>query len=81
MHSAVYELLLFFVALPFGQESFLTPSWLYRFRHHISNAPLIMLDANLPPESLEAACISKLFHLKFCREIVYALKNSCQTLY
>jgi len=38
-------------------ESFLTPSWLYRFRHHISNAPLIMLDANLPPESLEAACI------------------------
>ncbi|RLN28380.1 pseudouridine kinase [Panicum miliaceum] len=38
-------------------EKFLTPSWLYRFRHHISNAPLVMLDANLPPESLEAACI------------------------
>ena len=79
--SAVYELLLFFVAFPFGQESFLTPSWLYRFCHHISNAPLVMLDANLPPESLEAACISKLFRLQFCREIVYELKISCQTLY
>ncbi|XP_025807811.1 uncharacterized protein LOC112886211 isoform X1 [Panicum hallii] len=40
-------------------EKFLTPSWLYRFRHHISNAPLVMLDANLPPDSLEAACISQ----------------------
>jgi hypothetical protein len=81
MHSASYELLLFYVAFSIGQEKFLTPSWLYRFRHHISNAPLVMLDANLPPDSLEAACISKLFRLKFCREIVYALKISCQTLY
>lgn len=38
-------------------ESFITPSWIYRFRHHITNAPLVMLDANLPPESLKAACI------------------------
>ncbi|TVT97430.1 hypothetical protein EJB05_57311 [Eragrostis curvula] len=38
-------------------EKFLTPSWIYRFRHQISNAPLLMLDANLPSESLEAACL------------------------
>ncbi|KAJ1286229.1 hypothetical protein BS78_03G337200 [Paspalum vaginatum] len=38
-------------------ESFLIPSWICQFRHHITNAPLVMLDANLPPESLEAACI------------------------
>ncbi|CAN6328551.1 unnamed protein product [Urochloa humidicola] len=38
-------------------ENFLIPSWIYRFHHHISNAPLVMLDANLPAESLEAACI------------------------
>ncbi|CAD6272469.1 unnamed protein product [Miscanthus lutarioriparius] len=39
-------------------ENFITPSWIYRFRHHITNAPLVMLDANLSPESLKAACIS-----------------------
>nr|APF31932.1 putative fructokinase 6 [Saccharum spontaneum] len=39
-------------------ENFITPSWIYRFRHHITNAPLVMLDANLPPESLKAACIT-----------------------
>lgn len=38
-------------------ESLLIPSWICRFRHQITNAPLVMLDANLPPESLEAACI------------------------
>ncbi|CAL4900292.1 unnamed protein product [Urochloa decumbens] len=38
-------------------ERFLIPSWIYSFHHHISNASLVMLDANLPAESLEAACI------------------------
>ncbi|CAL5094521.1 unnamed protein product [Urochloa decumbens] len=38
-------------------EKFLIPSWIYRFHHRISNASLVMLDANLPAESLEAACI------------------------
>jgi len=56
-------------------ENFITPSWIYRFRHHITNAPLVMLDANLPPESLKAACISKLFHLKFCRVKIICTKN------
>lgn len=37
-------------------EDFLTPSWIYHFHLHISTAPLLMLDANLPPRSLEAAC-------------------------
>ncbi|XP_047090834.1 pseudouridine kinase-like isoform X1 [Lolium rigidum] len=37
-------------------ETFLTPSWIYQFRRHISNAPLLMLDANLSPQSLQAAC-------------------------
>ncbi|KAF0922255.1 hypothetical protein E2562_030028 [Oryza meyeriana var. granulata] len=37
-------------------ENFLSPSWIYQFCHHISTAPLLMLDANLSPESLEAAC-------------------------
>ncbi|KAL6865297.1 hypothetical protein ACP4OV_016448 [Aristida adscensionis] len=38
-------------------ENFLIPSWIARFQGHIRNAPLLMLDANLPPDSLEAACI------------------------
>ncbi|KAL6619968.1 hypothetical protein ACP70R_035107 [Stipagrostis hirtigluma subsp. patula] len=37
-------------------ENFLIPNWIYSFRVHISNAPLLMLDANLSPESLKAAC-------------------------
>nr|CAB3461710.1 unnamed protein product [Digitaria exilis] len=43
-------------------EKFLVPSWIYRFHHHISNAPLILLDANLPPDSLAAACMSRCLH-------------------
>jgi hypothetical protein len=54
------------------QERFLIPSWIHRFHHHISHAPLVMIDANLPLESLEAACKSKLFQLKVCME---KLKN------
>lgn len=60
----------FFVAFSFEQEKFLVPRWICRFHHHISNAPLVMLDANLPPDSLAAACMSKLSHLKVCRERV-----------
>lgn len=37
-------------------ENFLTPSWINQFYLHISTAPLLMLDANLPPQSLQAAC-------------------------
>ncbi|VAH16561.1 unnamed protein product [Triticum turgidum subsp. durum] len=37
-------------------ETFLTPSWIYQFYRRISTAPLLMLDANLSPESLQAAC-------------------------
>uniref|UniRef100_A0A0D9ZV19 Carbohydrate kinase PfkB domain-containing protein n=1 Tax=Oryza glumipatula TaxID=40148 RepID=A0A0D9ZV19_9ORYZ len=37
-------------------ENFLSPSWICQFRLHISTAPLLMLDANLSPDSLEAAC-------------------------
>uniref|UniRef100_A0ACD6AFT3 Uncharacterized protein n=1 Tax=Avena sativa TaxID=4498 RepID=A0ACD6AFT3_AVESA len=37
-------------------ETFLTPSWIYQFSCLISTAPLLMLDANLSPQSLEAAC-------------------------
>ncbi|KAG8094407.1 hypothetical protein GUJ93_ZPchr0012g19748 [Zizania palustris] len=37
-------------------ENFLSPSWINQFRLHISNAPLLMLDANLSPRSLEGAC-------------------------
>uniref|UniRef100_A0A0D9ZV21 Carbohydrate kinase PfkB domain-containing protein n=1 Tax=Oryza glumipatula TaxID=40148 RepID=A0A0D9ZV21_9ORYZ len=39
-----------------GMENFLSPSWICQFRLHISTAPLLMLDANLSPDSLEAAC-------------------------
>ncbi|MQL83014.1 hypothetical protein Taro_015496, partial [Colocasia esculenta] len=31
-------------------------NWIQQFRHHISSAPILMLDANLLPSSLEAAC-------------------------
>lgn len=72
--SSVYSLLIYLDAFSL-QENFITPSWIYRFRHHITNAPLVMLDANLPPESLKAACISKLFHLEFCMINIVCSKN------
>uniref|UniRef100_A0A0D9WWH3 Carbohydrate kinase PfkB domain-containing protein n=1 Tax=Leersia perrieri TaxID=77586 RepID=A0A0D9WWH3_9ORYZ len=37
-------------------EKFLSPSWICQFCACISNAPLLMIDANLSPESLEASC-------------------------
>ncbi|GJN15170.1 hypothetical protein PR202_gb02064 [Eleusine coracana subsp. coracana] len=54
--GAVYELLGLFAYISYAQENFLTPNWIYRFRSRISSAPLLMLDANLPYESLKAAC-------------------------
>ncbi|KAJ6827683.1 uncharacterized protein M6B38_366380 [Iris pallida] len=37
-------------------EKFLTPDWIWQLRDTISSAPLLMVDANLNPKSLEAAC-------------------------
>uniref|UniRef100_A0A1D1XK61 Pseudouridine kinase n=1 Tax=Anthurium amnicola TaxID=1678845 RepID=A0A1D1XK61_9ARAE len=37
-------------------ENFVTPDWIRRFHSHISVAPVLMLDANLHPFALEAAC-------------------------
>lgn len=37
-------------------EKFLSPDWIWKFRNHIYSAPIVMVDANLHPDSLEAAC-------------------------
>ncbi|CAN6450602.1 unnamed protein product [Victoria cruziana] len=37
-------------------EVFLTPEWISRFENNISSAPVVMIDANLSPLSLKAAC-------------------------
>eukprot|EP01018_Ginkgo_biloba_P006502 Gb_29184 [translate_table: standard] len=37
-------------------EKFLTPEWINQFRSYIGSAPLLLIDANLHPLALEAAC-------------------------
>ncbi|KAK8933740.1 hypothetical protein KSP39_PZI015326 [Platanthera zijinensis] len=37
-------------------EKFLSPDWISKFGHRIQSAPALMVDANLHPDSLEAAC-------------------------
>ncbi|KAL5987073.1 hypothetical protein ACLOJK_041069 [Asimina triloba] len=37
-------------------ETFLTPEWIWQFKHHIHSAPVLMIDANMTQCSLEAAC-------------------------
>ncbi|KAG9440944.1 hypothetical protein H6P81_021109 [Aristolochia fimbriata] len=37
-------------------EEKLTPEWIWHFRDTIHSAPLVMVDANMKPCSLEAAC-------------------------
>jgi hypothetical protein len=34
----------------------LTAEWIFRFSEDIKNAPILMLDGNLCPPALEAAC-------------------------
>lgn len=45
------------------QEKFVTPDVIWQFRHTIHRAPVLMVDANLNPQSLEAA--SKSMHHLF----------------
>ncbi|XP_020693516.2 uncharacterized protein LOC110107581 isoform X2 [Dendrobium catenatum] len=44
------------VASVHAVENFLSPDWIWKFKHYIYSAPILMVDANLHPESLEAAC-------------------------
>ncbi|KAK1275775.1 hypothetical protein QJS04_geneDACA011673 [Acorus gramineus] len=37
-------------------ETFLTPDWIRKFRYNICSAPFLIVDANLAPQTLEAAC-------------------------
>ncbi|CAN8288456.1 unnamed protein product [Cochlearia groenlandica] len=37
-------------------EKFLTPEWIKRFKHKISSAPIVVVDANLSTLALEASC-------------------------
>ncbi|KAI3978758.1 hypothetical protein MKX01_015933 [Papaver californicum] len=37
-------------------EKFLTEEWIRRFKGNIFSAPVVMIDANLNPSSLEASC-------------------------
>lgn len=37
-------------------EKFLTPEWIRQFECNIRSAPIMMIDANLYPSSLEASC-------------------------
>lgn len=37
-------------------EKFLTPEWIQQFKYNICSAPILMVDANLNPPSLEASC-------------------------
>ncbi|ERN17543.1 uncharacterized protein LOC18445888 isoform X2 [Amborella trichopoda] len=37
-------------------EKSLTPDWIWKFKHKISSAPVLMVDGNLGPLALEAAC-------------------------
>ncbi|KAH7653881.1 Ribokinase protein [Dioscorea alata] len=37
-------------------ETFVTPQWIKKFSHKIRSAPMVMVDANLNPLALKAAC-------------------------
>ena len=57
----------------------MTPQWIRKFSHKIRSAPVVMVDANLNPQALEAACQCMLHYLQssFFRlsEFVYFLTN------
>ncbi|XP_020574516.1 uncharacterized protein LOC110020675 isoform X2 [Phalaenopsis equestris] len=44
------------VASVHAVEKFLRPEWIWKFKHYICSAPILMVDANLHPESIKAAC-------------------------
>lgn len=46
-----------------GQEEHLTAEWIKKFEDVIKRAPVVMLDANLLPPAMEAACNCKLLAL------------------
>lgn len=48
-----------------AQETFLTPDWIKQFQPNIFAASVVMVDANLPPHSLEVACQSMLCCITF----------------
>lgn len=37
-------------------EKFVTPEWIEQFKYNIRSAPVVMVDANLSPPTLEASC-------------------------
>ncbi|XP_072972516.1 pseudouridine kinase [Typha angustifolia] len=37
-------------------ETYLNPEWICRFQHNICTAPVLMVDANLSPQSLQISC-------------------------
>ncbi|KAL2927476.1 Pseudouridine kinase [Bienertia sinuspersici] len=37
-------------------ERYVTPQWIQQFKSSVHSAPLLMVDANLSPEALEASC-------------------------
>ncbi|RRT51645.1 hypothetical protein BHE74_00052133 [Ensete ventricosum] len=42
--------------MAFLQEKFLTPEFIKQFQNYICSAPMLILDANLHPKSIEFAC-------------------------
>lgn len=42
----------------------MTPQWIQKFSHKIRSAPVVMVDANLNPQALKAACQRMLHHLQ-----------------
>ncbi|KAF3790684.1 Pseudouridine kinase [Nymphaea thermarum] len=57
-------------------ELFLTPEWISRFEKNISSAPVVMVDANLNPLSLKAACqLAEASHTPVWFEPVSVIKS------
>ncbi|XP_010527589.1 PREDICTED: uncharacterized protein LOC104804910 isoform X2 [Tarenaya hassleriana] len=57
-------------------EKFLTPEWIRRFRHNISSAPILMVDANLSTRALEESCkLAAGFHVPVWFEPVSVTKS------
>jgi hypothetical protein len=50
-----------------GQEKHLTAEWIKKFEDVLKRAPVVMLDANLLPPAMEAACNCKFLTLMLSR--------------
>ncbi|MBA0862704.1 hypothetical protein Goshw_011850, partial [Gossypium schwendimanii] len=56
-------------------EKFLSPEWIQQFKHTIHSAPLLMVDANLSPPTLEVSMVEAKSNILVWLEPVLIVKS------